>query len=250
MSILGNKSGKMGKSYVATGLEGWLKTRGLAGWLEIATDDLAQSANERITREIEPHFADSVEVHLKEGKSDEAARAAALAQLGDPTKAAADFRKKHLTEDEDKLLQSLARRAAKPLLSPIPLLCDALVLIGLVFLVSFLRKWHLSWVFVFPPLVAFSGYRLIPRWLFVRIPAGASYFRWLALSNILINVGFALSLSVAVYSVQNDLSAAFLGLWMGCTTLLSPGLRDWKIWRKLRKSPDGFVEMPPTQAAS
>ena len=195
-------------------------------------------------------FADSVEVQLKEGKPEEAARAAALAQLGDPTKAAADFRKKHLTEREAKWMRFLANRAAKPLLSPVLLLCDASVLIGFILLFSFLGGRSFSRFFVFAGLLAFSGYRLIPRWLFVRMPRGADYYRWLALANLLTCVCLALSLSGAVYSQDHDPFSAFVGLWAGANFFLSPGVRIWRIYRKLRKSPDSFVELSPPQAAS
>lgn len=72
----------------------------LSEWLRIATWKLAGPAQERIRLEIETHYAQSVEVHRGNGLSEIDARAAALADLGDPEAAAKRFRKRHLTESE------------------------------------------------------------------------------------------------------------------------------------------------------
>jgi hypothetical protein len=74
----------------------------LAAWLEIATKGIAAAGRERITREIEAHFAEAVEAHLAQGETEEAAKADALGELGDAKTARGRFRKRHLTEREAK----------------------------------------------------------------------------------------------------------------------------------------------------
>ena len=79
----------------------------LAAWLVLATFGLVAPARERIKREIEAHFADAVATHVSEGLSQEAAEARALEELGDIHSAAKAFKKKHITEEEEKWLQTL-----------------------------------------------------------------------------------------------------------------------------------------------
>src|SRR5882724_8024183 len=95
----------------------WYPTRkleSLSNWLEIATKDLAQAGKQRITQEIEAHFADAVEARLSQGKPEPVAKANALAELGDPTAAGKRFRKKHFTEKEAKLLGAIGKTKSRP----------------------------------------------------------------------------------------------------------------------------------------
>lgn len=77
----------------------------LALWLSIATRGLVTPSRQRIQLEIEAHFADAVKSRLDEGLTQAAAEAAALQELGAPKAAAKDFRKRHLTEDEEQWLR-------------------------------------------------------------------------------------------------------------------------------------------------
>src|ERR1700722_9351116 len=81
----------------------------LAEWLEIATAKLSSPAQERIRTEIEAHFTESVECHQVAGFSDVEARLEAVAELGDPRIAAKRFRKRHLTEKEEKRLRQISK---------------------------------------------------------------------------------------------------------------------------------------------
>lgn len=74
------------------------QTQTFSEWLEVATHKLCAPAKERIGAEIEAHYAEAVEAHLQSGMQESAARAAAVAGLGDARVAAKGFRRQHLTE--------------------------------------------------------------------------------------------------------------------------------------------------------
>jgi hypothetical protein len=83
------------------------KPASLSEWLEIATGGLAASGKERITHEIEAHYAAAIESHLAHGESEPVAQTSALEELGDAKKARRSFRKRHLTEREEKRILKL-----------------------------------------------------------------------------------------------------------------------------------------------
>jgi len=83
------------------------RVQSLCEWLQIATAKLSTPAKERIRLEIEAHSADSVESHQAAGCSEAEARLAALAELGDPYAAAKRFRRRHLTEKEEKKVREV-----------------------------------------------------------------------------------------------------------------------------------------------
>ena len=85
----------------------------LVEWLDIATKGIASAGKERITREIEVHFAEAVEGHLAKGETEEVAQARAIIALGDPTVAAKRFRRSCLTEEERQLVSKLLLRTGK-----------------------------------------------------------------------------------------------------------------------------------------
>ena len=87
----------------------------LAEWLEIATDGIASSGRERITREIETHFEEAVESHLAKGEPQEIAQASALAELGNAKAAWRRFRKRHLTKLEESRLEEFQHHAGSKL---------------------------------------------------------------------------------------------------------------------------------------
>lgn len=60
----------------------------LAAWLALATRHLSPSTQIRLRAEIEAHYAEAVQTHLKNGLSESAAHASALKNLGDPHAAA------------------------------------------------------------------------------------------------------------------------------------------------------------------
>lgn len=101
----------------ALGLEGFLKSHGLQGWLEVATDDLADSAKSRITTEIQTHYDEAVLSHLADGETEESARSNALKELGDPRDAKERFQKTYLTVREERWLIGVESTATAPFFS-------------------------------------------------------------------------------------------------------------------------------------
>jgi hypothetical protein len=83
------------------------KAATLAEWLEIATRGLAAPGKERITREIEAHYAEAVQARVDQGEIQHNAEARALAELGNPVSAAKRFERSHLTKDEAEYLANL-----------------------------------------------------------------------------------------------------------------------------------------------
>jgi hypothetical protein len=113
MAILGYKNSTR---FIRTfGLEEWLRTRGLAGWLEIAIEGLDPLAKQRISDEIGAHYTESVSTHISHGASEQSAQSLALVELGDPQSAACQFEKTHLTESEGRQLAWMEKCATEPL---------------------------------------------------------------------------------------------------------------------------------------
>lgn len=79
---------------------------GLERWLRIATCELCDEARPRIRAEIEAHFAEAVEDALAQGRSREAAQAAALKALGNPFDAQAVFNRRSLTQTDLMLVRA------------------------------------------------------------------------------------------------------------------------------------------------
>jgi hypothetical protein len=181
MAILGYKNNTRAHPIRAFGMAEWLETRGLAGWLEIATDGLEASAQQRIANEIGAHYADAVSAHLASGEAEHSAQAAAVADLGDPQRAALNFRKSHLTEFEAKSMKWMDRTAAKPLFSIRALPLDVIPLVG--FTLIFFRARRISrplmdsHFFAGLVIMAYIGFRLIPRLLCARTLTRNSFLR-------------------------------------------------------------------------
>jgi hypothetical protein len=249
MAILGyNNTAKFIRAF---GQEEWLKSRGLEGWLELATDKLEVPARERIAKEIEAHYAEAVNVHLATGESEMSAQAAALAELGDPQEASWNFQRSHLTESEAKWLQSMERAASRPLFSLRMLPVDVIPIAGLSLLCSNSRGmfyFRLAATGI-PILIAFIGFRLVPRLLWGRTFSHASFLRGLALCYFitfvaLVVCGLAIT-AVPAYDSWVLLNGAFIFYVMGYSH--NPGLR---IWNKLRKLGDKRDELPPQQSSA
>jgi hypothetical protein len=112
------------------------KPESLSKWLGIATCGLAASGKERITREIDVHFAEAVEAHLAQGEPEPVAQAKAIVELGDPVAAAKRFRRSCLMEEERLLLSKLLARTGKAHTLLFSLLAPA-ILLGFMFFAHF-----------------------------------------------------------------------------------------------------------------
>jgi hypothetical protein len=232
-----------------SGLAEWLETRGLEGWLEIATDGLEAPARQRIANEIGAHYSEAVSGHLAEGESDPDAQAIALAELGDPTQAALNFKKSYLTENEAKALKWMEGTATKPFFSFRMLLLDSIPLTGFVLL--FLHLTQNSWllhafhVFCGLMLLAYAGFRLIPRLVFIRILKRNSFQTKLVLSYSITTVAFAFIISLLFWSKDhNALLPAWFGFYYGYVQ--NPGLRIYKkLHKKAHEQNESFPRQTP-----
>jgi hypothetical protein len=227
-----------------------LETRGLPGWLEIASDDLEASAKQRIANEIGVHYAEAVSAHLVTGEPELSAQLTALAELGDPRVAAATFQKRYLTVSEAKRVQIMAQRAAKPLFSFRMLPLDIIPLAVLVFLCLPLPQLFDLRLFTVGILVAYAGLRLIPRWLCATSLPRTSFISGLALSAFLTSV--ALSSWFALFSYSINHNFILCGCWFLYMLLINNiGFQSpWRIWNKLRKTVEARHELPPWQTTA
>jgi len=250
MAILGYKNSTQFTR--AFGLAEWLKKRGLAGWLEIATDGLEAPAKQRIANELGAHYAESVSAHLAAGEAELFAQATALAELGDPQEAALNFKKSHLTEFEAKSLKWMAWTASKPFFSFWALALDGIPLAGIALLFSnvnrnfrLLQEYHIFAGFV---LLGYAGGRLIPRLLIARTQPRNSFLRELTLCNLITVVAFALTFALMFYVRDPEKFGAFDAVFIVYIygSAFNPG---FKIWNKLRKMGDERNSLPPNQTA-
>jgi hypothetical protein len=247
MAILGyNKSIQFVRAF---GLAEWLQTRGLAGWLEIATDGLEAPARQRIANEIGAHYTEAVGVHMAAGESELSAERLAMADLGDPQEAAVNFRRNHLTESEAKSMRWMERTAAKPLFSLRMLPLDGIPAVWLALLFTHAHRYYSP---LLDPqflaglaLVAYAGCRLIPRWLYARNATGNSFLGELAFSCFVTNAALLFTLALIPCLQNNDGVSGFLFLIY--TYQLNPGFR---IWRKLRNMCDKRNDLPPWQSTA
>jgi len=234
MAILGCNS--RSQSSRAFGQEEWLKTRGLAGWLELATDKLEAPARQRIAHEIGAHYAEAVGTHMADGEPDLSAQAVALAELGDPQVAALNFQKSHLTESEAKSIKGMEWTAAKPFFSLWILPLDIMPLAGFVLLYLYPQWIFHSRLVPIAVLMGYAGFRLIPHWLCTRTLPRTSFLRWLMLSNLLGGAARSLILSLFLYARYHD---GFMWGFVFLYTFLVPdcfkSCSPLRLWLKLRK---------------
>src|SRR5258706_16054168 len=87
------------------------QVQNLSEGLEIATKGLVAPAKQRISTEIEVHYAEAVDAHLKTGQGEADAQTAGLKELGDAKAASKGFRRRHLTEREAKRLEQIGIRS-------------------------------------------------------------------------------------------------------------------------------------------
>jgi hypothetical protein len=246
MAILGYKNSR--QIIRAYGMAEWLETRGFAGWLEIATDDLRAEDKQRITGEIEAHYAEAVSAHMTAGLAQLSAQATALEELGDPEVAAHNFKKSHLTESDAKTLQWIERISSMPLFSfrMLPLDLLPLALFALVYLLSYISPDF--WILAAYLLVQYVGFRLIPRLLSTKGLQRISFLKWLALSAYLTEVAFGSYLAVLFYTKNcNIFVLGFLGLNMLLSSMITHSHSSLRIWNKLRKMGEERNDLPPRQ---
>jgi hypothetical protein len=248
MAILGYKESV--QSIRSFGLPEWLKTRGLAGWLEIATDGLETPARQRIAIEISAHYSEAVSAHLEAGEAEDSAKRTALAELGDPLEAALNFKKSHLTEYEAKRLKWLEWTAAKPLFAMRSLGLDSIPLAGFALLIcnDSHGKLDLNFLGDFL-LLAYAGFRLIPRLICARSRPRNLYLKELALSYLLTYAALGFTCASIIWLHDQGAFGAFDSalLLYGYAYAFNPGFR---IWNKLRKMRDEGHDLPPCQPTS
>ncbi|HEV7924925.1 MAG TPA: hypothetical protein VGR14_06195 [Verrucomicrobiae bacterium] len=232
-----------------------LETRGLAGWLEIATDDLEAPAKQRIVREIEAHYAEAVSAHLAAGETEHSAQSTALAELGDPRVATVNFQKRYLTVSEAKWMHSWERIAGTPLFSSSMVCWDIMPFAALALLYPY-PQWIINFrLLAFAALIAYPVFRLIPRVLRSWLVPRTHFFRALALWSCLPLTAVGLAFALFVYTQHDSrgffdyvriFNAAFFFYFWGFNR--NPG---WRVLFKLRKTVAiSGEETPPNQMIS
>jgi hypothetical protein len=217
-----------------------LETRGLAGWLEIATYNLEAPAKQRIAHEIGTHYAEAVDAHKAAGETEFSAQSKALSDLGDPRVAAVNFQKSYLTGFEATWLKAWETKAAKPLFSYSMLVWDMMPLAALALLYP-----HPQWTANFRSLamlvmMAYAVFRLLPRLLCGMTLPRINFLRALALSSSVAGVAVGFAFASFSYTHRDNhgffgffstFNATFLFYFWGFS--VNPGFR---IWNKLRKT--------------
>jgi hypothetical protein len=253
LAILGYKNSFQGIR--ACGLAKWLETHGLAGWLEVATDGLEAPARRRIACEIEAHFTEAVSAHLAKGEPVSSAQSTALAELGDPQKAALKFRKTYLTESEAKSIKWMEWTAAKGLFSFWAPLLDGIPLAVVALFYFHVRRngdprllldFHFYAGFL---LVSYVGLRLIPRLLWASTLRRNFLLRGLALCQFTTRVVVVPAIWLVPFMHDHDTFAALnlIFFFFVYGFVMNPGFR---IWNKLRKMGEGAVDPPPRQTSA
>lgn len=245
MAILGYKNSSL---FIRDfGLSEWLKTRGLAGWLEIATDGLEAPAKQRIAHEIEVHYAEAINDHMAAGEPELSAQLTALEELGDPQAAAVNFQKSHLTESEAKLMKGMEWTASKPFFSFWILPLDIIPLSVFVFFCVFPHQISHLRLLAVAMLVAYAGFRLIPRLLCATTLPRTSFIRRLALISLLTQVALSIWYALFIYATSHDI---FVSAYFGLYILLLPNFKSnspLRVWNKLRKMGDERNKLPGWQ---
>jgi hypothetical protein len=207
------------------------KAASLAEWLEIATDGIAAAGRERVCREIGAHFAQAVKAHLAEGESEPVAEINALEELGDAKAAQRNFRKRHLTKEEEKQLATLRGMARSKFVLATNLI------IG--FALSIYLLWTNSKGSLLFCVPIFLGFIVLPIHTFwkLRQPGNAS-----KLSSILAIQFFAVSPAMGVIASSAVLNAnephtAWFRIPLVCILLtwFAFGILALRTWRKIRK---------------
>jgi uncharacterized membrane protein len=214
----------------------FLKWRGLPGWLEIATDKLAESARQRISQEMEAHFAEAVKAHVEAGQTESEAQAMALAELGDPQDAARSFKKSHLTEKEAEWLQKEERRAGN---RPFSFANIGIWLVGLIILLAMSLYPepvpHYSWVIVLLQLT-FIGTNVAPRLLRLKFLSRPDFRRALVFAHFCGMLAAGVAAGLFMVFSDHDFFMG-IGFFLLFGWINNPALR---IWWKMRNQRDEF----------
>jgi hypothetical protein len=205
------------------------KPSDLAEWLEIATEGIAAAGKERITREIEAHYAEAVEAHLAKGESESFAQTNAISDLGDANAAAKRFRKNHFTEKEVRSIASIRKNAAKPLSLFVNLLIPWVFYIACRLFFGAPKHHLYFFVFLFP-LVALA----VLSFLIARRPITNAKVFWLLLVELANHLTFVVTMLAWIIGDGENAGPAFFGLTMGLIPTVFPQLPLWNKARKLR----------------
>jgi hypothetical protein len=203
------------------------KPASLSEWLEIATKGIAAAGKERITREIEAHFAEAVEAHIAQGEPEPVAQAKAVIALGDATVAAKRFRRNHFTEEEVKSLEKMRKDAAKlrnfllNVLYPLSFYSSCRLIFGD-------PKHDLYFIGLLSAAVALPGLSFV----IANRPATKAKVSWLLLVEITTNVAFAAIAFPCIGGNSQDFSSAYWGIG---AALLPITFRRLHLWNKARK---------------
>ena len=206
------------------------KPASLTEWLEIATDGLAVPGRERVRREIGAHFTQAVKAHLAEGQSEPVAQINALEELGDANTAQRNFRKRHLTKDEEKQLINLRGMARSKFVLATNLILG--------FALSIYLLWTNSKDGLLFGVPIFLGFIVLPIYAFwkLRQPGNTS-----KLSSMLVIQFFAVSPAMSVIASSADLNANgpltvwfLLPLYGILLTWFAFGILAFQAWRKIR----------------
>lgn len=238
MGILGYKKSAAVREHE---LAQFLKARGLAGWLELATEGLESTAKRRIAHEIETHYTEAVADHMAAGQSTQAAQSTALSELGDPDVAAENFQRTYLTVSEAKALWLMEWAASKPFLSFWFLPLNVVPVFVAIFISVYYHQNYSLRFLALTVLVEYLCRRLIPRLLYWRTLSRYALLKQLAFVHFLWAVASTLCFTLFVYTITPHVVATVIcGLfWLRSNTSL------W-VWKKVRKI--GDVNFPPASA--
>lgn len=235
MAILGyKKSAAVRENELAQ----FLKARGLAGWLELATEGLESTAKCRIAHEIEAHCTEAIADHIAAGQSAQTAQSTALLELGNPLAAAENFQRTYLTVFEARSTWFMEWAASKPFLSFWVLLLDVAPVFAVVFFSVYFHQSFRLRLLALTILVVYLGWRLIPRLLCSRTLPRYALIKRLAFLRFLANIAFTICYSLFMYTIHHDI---FSGVFLGLNLLLAlnGGMRSpLRIWNKVRKMAD------------
>jgi uncharacterized membrane protein len=213
----------------------------LSEWLEIATRGLAVPGKERITREIEAHYAEAVQACRAQGEPSQTVEAGVIAEsrvieeLGDPDIAAKHFREIHLTEKEAENIANLRNGAGKTSMlllwyvSPVILLCTAL-LIGY-------PKPHL----IFDAIILTLTICPTVSCLIAKLGAIKARVPLLLLMDCVRDIAFAFAVPLILLSELRS-SGLVLAFWIIALSQLVQIVPKFRTWNKARKLINVFDE--------
>jgi len=203
----------------------------LAEWLEIATDGIAAAGRERITREIEAHFAEAVKAHLAQGESEPVAQINALEELGDAKTAGRRFRKRHLTAQEEQRLVKIR----KSWTSKLRVMAILLFSVGVMATLHTGRPKH-TLVYC---ILNFLGFMIFPMFTFwkLRQPASKSNLYSMSLIELSQHAYFSFAFALTAWFTWPN------GLWLliPLADVVRSLFLSFQSWKKIRKTENPAV---------